>query len=165
MNSILRAASGLFGCFVLFAAGCAQTARDSSFTLRQIDSAPSGNGPVRVVLTTPDETAKADARVVVAFMKIVAVHVATQRQRQIAEARARAAFRKTPGKARYFAVVTEKSAAAPGQKAATSVMIWDTQAETMVANKVYDVESTPRIGTVARFETFSAEYIGDGTTM
>ncbi len=30
-------------------------------------------------------------------------------------------------------------------------------------NNVYDVESTPRVGQTAKFETYSAEYVGSGS--
>ena len=39
-------------------------------------------------------------------------------------------------------------------------MIWDTQSEQIVGNNVYDVESAPPVGQTAKFETFSAEYVG-----
>ncbi len=42
-------------------------------------------------------------------------------------------------------------------------MIWDTQSQEVVGNNVYDVQSTPRVGTTAKFDTYSAEYVGSGT--
>ena len=114
-----------------------------------------------------------------ATVRVIARHQATQRQRQIAEQRARiaqaklhaqrqreAAAAKKSGRRyvakkrpRYLAVDTEKNQeTAPGAKKA--VMIWDTQSEQIVGNNVYDVESTPAIGQTARFETYSAEYVG-----
>ena len=48
-------------------------------------------------------------------------------------------------------------------KAKKAVMIWDTQSETIVGNNVYDVQSPPAVGSTAKFETYSAEYVGSGS--
>ncbi|MDP9292491.1 MAG: hypothetical protein M3O82_09030, partial [Verrucomicrobiota bacterium] len=102
---------------------------------------------------------------------IIAKHQATERQRQIAEARARASYARMSSerkksmrakKVRYIAVDTVKDEkTAPNAK--KSVMIWDTQSQEVVGNNVYDVQSTPRVGTTAKFDTYSAEYVGSGT--
>jgi hypothetical protein len=169
MKPILRQWCSLVGSTALVISGCAQRPAETAFTVRQIDTASRANGAVRIKLTTAGDLAEADADLIVTYVKIVAVRVATKRQRQLAEERARATYRKmttshqaTPKKARYLAVATEKSPSQPGRKAAQSVMIWDTQAQEIVGNNVYDVETEPRIGTVARFETYSAEYVGNG---
>ncbi len=172
MQSSLRQSCGVLAAISLLAGGCAQQQADNSFTLSQIDSSSASRGGVRVKLTTSGDFAEADESLLVAYVKIVAVREATKRQRQVAEQRARATQRKMkithhgkPSKVRYLAVATEKSAPEPGRKAAKvekSVMIWDTQSEQIVGNNVYDVESAPGVGTVARFETYSAEYIGAG---
>ena len=107
---------------------------------------------------------------------------ATEYQRKVAEANARAymaAQRKTsstktarkdqsPAKPtaktklpRYVAVDTAKDKrAAPGTKKV--VMIWDTQSEALVGNNVYDVQNVPAVGSTAKFETYSAQYVGNG---
>ncbi len=107
---------------------------------------------------------------------IIAKHQATQRQRQVATQRARAAVQKLqaqrverPGQPaakkkklpRYIAVETvkEKNTVAQAKKA---VMIWDTQAQDIVGNNVYDIASPPPVGATTRFETYSAEYVGAG---
>jgi hypothetical protein len=62
---------------------------------------------------------------------------------------------------RYVAVDTVKDKrSAPGTK--KDVMIWDTQSESLVGNSVYDVTNVPAIGSTAKFETYSAQYIGTG---
>jgi hypothetical protein len=62
---------------------------------------------------------------------------------------------------RYVAVDTVKDKrSAPGTKKV--VMIWDTQSEALVSNYVYDVQNTPTIGSTAKFETYSAQYVGTG---
>jgi len=154
--------------------GCAQPVADNTFTVRQIDSTSrASDGTVRIKLQTSGTMAEADESMLVQYVAIVAVHEATKRQRQVAQQRAKAAYHKMNAnlsksqhparkKARYLAVVTEKEPRKSGRKVAKSVMIWDTQSEEIVGNNVYDVESTPAIGSVARFETFSAQYIGTG---
>jgi len=109
---------------------------------------------------------------VVAFTAyVIAKHQATERQRRIAEQRARVyyghlapekkmALKKK--KVRYIAVDTEKNDQT-SPKAKKAVMIWDTQSETVVGNNVYDVQNTPSVGSTAKFETYSAEYVGSGS--
>jgi hypothetical protein len=102
---------------------------------------------------------------------IITKRQATERQRKIAEERARRAYAKMPvqrkaalkkKKVRYIAVDTEKDERT-SPKAEKSVMIWDTESEEVVGNNVYDVKSAPQVGTTARFETYSAEYVGSGS--
>ncbi len=62
---------------------------------------------------------------------------------------------------RYIAVDTVKDKRA-SPKAKKVVMIWDTHAEALVGNNIYDVEDPPAVGTKTKFETYSAEYIGAG---
>ena len=125
---------------------------------------------------------------------VIAKHQATERQRRIAEERARTAYQKmvaenrrreaaaaevskpqTSGKKpsvakrppkpaklpRFIAVDTVKDErTAP--KAKKSVMLWDTQAERVVGNDVYDISTSPPVGSTARFETYSAQYVASG---
>jgi hypothetical protein len=42
-------------------------------------------------------------------------------------------------------------------------MIWDTQSQEVVGNDVYDLKSVPPVGSTAKFETYSAEYVGSGS--
>lgn len=173
---------------VLFA-GCAEPAAESAFTIRKIDSGSRGaDGSVRIRLTTPGDLAEADESLVIQFAQIVAKRAATQRQTQIARQRARAVIARErsrearaagadrttrddsprvaarpgsgPRKVRYLAVVTEKSAPIPGKKVEKSVMIFDTSAQEIVGNNVYDIVSPPRSGTLVRFETYAAEFVG-----
>jgi pyruvoyl-dependent arginine decarboxylase (PvlArgDC) len=101
---------------------------------------------------------------------VIAKHQATERQRQIAEERARRAYaqmsteRKSELKARktrYIAVDTERDEHSSPQ-AKKSVMIWDTQSQEVVGNDVYDLKSSPAVGSTAQFDTYSAEYVGSG---
>ncbi len=104
---------------------------------------------------------------------IIAKHQATERQRKIAEQRARiymarlqeqqeaaaAAGQKKAKKPRYIAVQTEKTKQNQGQAA---VMVFDTQSNQIVGNNVYDLKSSPQVGQTAKFDTYSAQYVGAG---
>jgi len=101
---------------------------------------------------------------------VIAKHQATERQRRVAEARARAYYASLAPerkealkkkKVRYIAVDTEKNEQT-SPKAQKSVMVWDTQSETVVNNDVYDVQTAPSVGSTAKFDTYSAEYVGNG---
>ena len=101
---------------------------------------------------------------------IISKHQATERQRQIAEERARVYYGSlAPQKKRalkqknlrYLAVDTLKDENT-SPKAKKAVMVWDTQSGQIVGNQVYDVQSTPTVGSTAQFDTYSAEYVGAG---
>jgi hypothetical protein len=122
----------------------------------------------------PGDTMVAGASVgsiAITTIHIIAKRQASQRQRQVAEQRARAFQAKlTPAKktalkkkkVRYIAVDTEKDQRTSAN-AKKNVMIWDVESEQIVGNNVYDVESTPPVGQTARFETYAAEYVGTGS--
>lgn len=126
-----------------------------------------------------------------AAIVILAKHKATPEQRQIAVARAKKAIAKieteqartaakksktggtkkstakaeTPAKKklpRYIAVDTAKDERTVPQ-AEKSVVIFDTETQEIVGNNVYDVKSTPPVGGTAKFETYTAEYVGNGS--
>ena len=101
---------------------------------------------------------------------VISKHQATERQRRIAEERARVYYahlareKKVAMKqkrVRYIAVDTERSQKATPQ-VKKSVMIWDTQSESVVNNDVYDVQNTPTVGGTGKFDNYSAEYVGSG---
>jgi len=112
-------------------------------------------------------TGVAAGAVIGAVTYIIAKREATERQRRIAEERARAAYAAHQAalkkrKVRYIAVDTEKdNRTSPNAK--KTVMIWDTQSQEVVGNNVYDVKSPPAVGATAKFDTYSAEYVGSGT--
>lgn len=101
---------------------------------------------------------------------VIAKHQATERQRKIAEQRARlylarleeqkaqeraAAKAKKP---RYIAVKTEKSKDTEGEP----VMVFDTHSNQIVGNNVYDLKETPQMGQTAKLDTYSVQYVGTG---
>ncbi len=99
---------------------------------------------------------------------IIAKREATARQRQVATMHAHAAVahlaqrKKSKRSPRYIAVDTVRDdRTAP--RAQKSVMIWDTESSQVVGKDVYDVQTTPPVGSTARFETYSAEYVGNGS--
>src|SRR5262245_22898755 len=106
-------------------AACADPAPQTAYRVQRIESAPAaGEGAVRVKLQTPDDVAEADADLIVNYVQIVAIHEATKRQWEIAQTRARAAWRKMASRPRagkkmprYLAVTTEKSAKPRAAKA------------------------------------------------
>jgi hypothetical protein len=115
---------------------------------------------------------------------VIAEHQATERQRKIAEQRARlymaqraaaqqqatrkAAMAsgsgtkkaKAPKETRYIAVKTQNESFNKGQSA---VMIYDTQSNQIVGNNVYDLKTTPKVGQTSKFDTYTAEYVGTGS--
>jgi hypothetical protein len=108
----------------------------------------------------------ATGAVVGATAYVIAKHQATERQRKIAEERARLAYEQASAsrkasyrKARYIAVDTVREKNSTGAK---SVMIYDTQSQQVVGNNVYDVKQSPKQGTVSKFDTYTAEYVGSG---
>ncbi len=102
---------------------------------------------------------------------IISKQQATERQRKIAEQRARiymarreqqlaaqpAAKKAKP--ARFIAVQTERTEQSQGK---ASVMVFDTQTNEVVGNNVYDLKSAPQVGQTAKFDTYSAQYVGTG---
>jgi uncharacterized membrane protein YgaE (UPF0421/DUF939 family) len=101
-----------------------------------------------------------------AIAYVIAKHEATERQRRIAEERARLAYQKMTAerraqakKHRYIAVATVREKNSTGAK---SVMVYDTQTDQVVGNNVYDLKSAPKDGQVSKFDTYSAEYVGTG---
>jgi hypothetical protein len=110
------------------------------------------------------------AAVIATVVYFVAKHEATERQRQVAEMRARQSYaRMSPKrkaglkqrKVRYIAVDTEKGAKS-SPKARKTVMIYDTQTQKVASNNAYDVEKAPSVGTTAKIDNYSAEYVGSG---
>lgn len=109
---------------------------------------------------------------------VIAKHQASERQKKVAEQRARlylaeqeakekaaaaqasASKKKAKKPARYIAVKTEKEDFNTGKEA---VMVFDTQTNELVGNNVYDVKSTPKAGQMAKFDTYTAEYVGTGS--
>ncbi|GAT32934.1 hypothetical protein TSACC_21337 [Terrimicrobium sacchariphilum] len=108
---------------------------------------------------------------------VIAKYQASERQRKIAEQRARvylaeqaqkqkeqqaaaAAKAKQQKKPRYIAVQTVKEDTNQGK---SQVMIFDTQSNELVGNNVYDLKSSPKVGQTTKFDTYTAEYVGTGS--
>jgi hypothetical protein len=125
-------------------------------------------------------TGAAVGAVVAATAYVISKHQATVRQRKIAEERARIAYahiaakqkarereaaaagKKIQKAPRYIAVDTEKDEHS-SPKAKKAIMIWDTESQDIVGNSVYDVSTPPSVGSTAKFDTYSAEYVGTGS--
>lgn len=169
----------------LFAAGCAEMTPGENAAVFGTTAGLLAGGIARAAGAGTAESfaiGAATGAVVGITTYIIAKHQATERQRRIAEQRAKVyqgrvvtqrkrqeqaakasgkkyAAKKSP---RYIAVDTEKNDQT-SPKAKKSVMIWDTQSETLVGNSVYDVQTPPAVGSTAKFETYSAEYVGSGS--
>jgi hypothetical protein len=111
----------------------------------------------------------AEERAHAAYARIAAHHRAQQQQQQHAVAQKRTTSGGTSSQVgqakpvpRYIAVDTEKSEHTATQ-AKKSVMIWDTETHEIVGNNVYDVSKTPSVGSTAKFDTYTAEYVGSGS--
>ena len=101
-----------------------------------------------------------------ATVEIIAKHEATEQQRQIATQHARTYLKAHPPRSkkrrhRYLAVDTARDSRTSPQ-AQKVVIIFDTEAQQVVGKNVYDVQTAPALESVARFETYSAEYVGSG---
>lgn len=158
----------------LFAAGCAEMTPGENAAVFGSMAGVAAGGIARAAGASTAESfaiGAATGAVVAVTTYIIAKHQATERQRRIAEERARVYYgRLAPekkqalkkNKVRYIAVDTEKNDKT-SPKAKKAVMIWDTQSETVVGNNVYDVQNPPSVGQTAKFETYSAEYVGSGS--
>ncbi|HEY2139987.1 MAG TPA: hypothetical protein VGH00_07900, partial [Chthoniobacterales bacterium] len=62
---------------------------------------------------------------------------------------------------RYIAVDTERGHKT-SPKAKKTVMIYDTQTQRIASNTAYDVDKTPGVGSTAKIDNYSAEYVGSG---
>jgi hypothetical protein len=110
------------------------------------------------------------AAVVAVTIYFIARYEATEHQRQVAEMRGRRAYAGMPEKrkqamkakkVRYIAVDTEKGQKT-SPKAKKTVMIYDTQTQKVASNNAYDVEKAPAVGSTAKIDNYSAEYVGSG---
>jgi hypothetical protein len=110
------------------------------------------------------------AAVVASVIYFVAKHRADERQRQLAEQRGRVTYARMSAKrkanmkakkVRYIAVDTHRGAKS-SPKAKKTVMIYDTQTQRIASNNAYDVAKTPSVGSTAKIDSYSAEYVGSG---
>ncbi len=110
------------------------------------------------------------AAVIAITIYSIARYEATEHQRQVAEIRARQSYARMSAqrranmkakKVRYIAVDTERGQKT-SPKAKKTVMIYDTQTNRVASNTAYDVEKAPSVGTTAKIDNYSAEYVGSG---
>jgi hypothetical protein len=166
--------SSLMAAASILATGCADLTPMQNAGVFGIAGGTAAGGIARASGASTGESVAigaATGAVIAAVTYVIAKHEATERQHRIAEERAQRAYarmsaeRKSKMKARktrYIAVDTEKDQhTAAGAK--KSVMIWDTQSQEVVGNNVYDVKSPPPVGSTAKFDTYSAEYVGSGS--
>jgi len=157
----------------LFCSGCADMTPGQNAAIFGSIAAVTGATVARAAGLRPGQAlavGSAAGALVALTAYVIAKHRATERQRRLAEERARIYYRHLPPatrvalkkkRVRYIAVDTEKNEKT-SPKARKAVMLWDTQSESVVGNSVYDVQSPPRVGATAKFDTYSAEYVGSG---
>jgi osmotically inducible lipoprotein OsmB len=166
--SLIKSASAVLAAGVLLS-GCENMSPETQGLLSGLASGAAAGG-IASAAGASDSTATAiglaTGAAVGAIVYVIAKHEATERQRKIAEERARLAYAQMPParktrvrKTRYIAVPTVREKNSTG---ANSVMVYDTQTQQVVGNNVYDVKSTPKDGEVGKFDTYSAEYVGTG---
>ena len=139
----------LLGALCCFGAGCL-----SSEQIARIEETPGQEGTGIFLSRLPE------------VIKIIATYEATETQRTVASrqaeqvlARIRQELKSGDTLPDHIAVETEPDGRLQGK---STVMLWDTQTEEIVGNKVYDVEETPRPGDVARWESYTATfYVAD----
>jgi hypothetical protein len=127
-----------------------------------VPSLPYGHNDVARTVVT--------AAVIAATIYFIARYEATERQRQVAEMRARRSYahmsaQRRAGmksrKVRYIAVDTEKGQKT-SPKAKKTVMLYDTETQKIASNTAYDVEKSPAPGSTTKIDNYSAEYVGSG---
>ena|SRR5438270_5249386 len=125
-------------------------------------STPFGGGSTAQSIVT--------AAVVATVIYAIARHEANEQQRRIAEERARQSYARMSAqrranmkakKVRYIAVDTERSAKS-SPKAKKTLMVYDTETQKVASNVAYDVEKAPSVGSTAKIDNYSAEYVGSG---
>ena len=177
MNAnILKSSCCVVAASVLFT-GCSGMSPEGNAALAGVVGGVGAGSLARGLGASSGESAAiglATGAVVATTVYIIAKRQATERQRRIAEERGRAAAARMEAqrrnavasnkparkKSRYIAVDTVRDEQSTGAK---SVMIFDTQSQEVVGNNVYDVKSAPPKGSVAKFATHSAEYVGSGS--
>jgi hypothetical protein len=99
-------------------------------------------------------------------VNVLSTSLATEKQRRIVSERGARLVedlrnvKQTPVSTnRYIAVDTAQEQDSTGAK---SVMIYDTQTQKVVGDRVYDVKQDPIVGTLSKIDTYSAEYVGTG---
>jgi hypothetical protein len=166
---LVRSSSAILIAGLFLATGCENLSPEANGALFGTGAGILAGSAARAAGASTGEAAAiglATGAVVGVTVYIIAKHQATERQRRYAEERARLAYQNAPParkavykKTRYIAVDTVREKDAQGAK---SVMIYDTQTDQVVGNNVYDVKQAPKEGTVTKFDTYSAEYVGNG---
>jgi hypothetical protein len=167
-SSLIKSTSALLVAGLMLT-GCENMSPETTGVLSGIIGGVAAGGIAKAAGASNAQAAAiglAAGAVVGATAYVIAKHAATERQRRVAEERARLAYRDASAqrkaamrKRRYIAVDTVRESNSSGAK---SVMIYDVQNNTVVGNNVYDTKQSPKQGTVTKFDTYNAEYVGSG---
>jgi len=57
---------------------------------------------------------------------------------------------------------TQPPSTSAASKAKAAVMLWDTKAQEIIGNKVYEISSVPKVGKVLKWDTHTVQYFGAG---
>ena len=173
MNRLTTSIASLSATAALFATGCENlTPGENAAMFGGITGVAAGSIARAAGASTGQSIAigAAAGAIAAATAFVIVKHQATERQRRLAEQRAKVYYGRMSStkkatlkkkRVRYIAVDTEKNKDT-SPKARKAVMIWDTKSESIVGNTVYDVEKTPSVGQNAKFDTYSAQYVGSG---
>jgi hypothetical protein len=169
MNALLMKSSAVIVVSGLLLTGCENLSPAANGALFGVGAGALSGGIAKAAGASNSQAVAiglATGAAVGATAYIIAKHQATERQRRIAEERARLAYQSAPPprraqyrNSRYIAVDTVREKDASGAK---SVMIYDTQTQQVVGNNVYDLKRSPKEGTISKYDTYSAEYVGGG---
>jgi hypothetical protein len=160
MNTRTLKAVCLLAAGTILASASIGTTRAQFPYIPSLPSIGAGNTTERIVT----------AAVIAITIYSIARYEATEHQRQVAEMRARQSYARMSAqrranmkakKVRYIAVDTERGQKT-SPKAKKTVMIYDTQTQKVASNTAYDVEKAPSVGTTAKIDNYSAEYVGSG---
>src|SRR5450432_2393139 len=174
MNIPMLKTSSLVAAASIFVAGCADLTPLQNAGVFGVAGGTAAGGIARASGASTGQAVAigaATGAAIAVVTYVIANHQATESQHRIAEERAQRAYARMPAerkskmkarKTRYIAVDTEKDQHTSAE-AKKSVMIWDTQSQEVVGNNVYDVKSPPPVGSTAKFDTYSAEYVGSGS--
>src|SRR3954451_19540123 len=153
MNSTFRKSASAMSVATIFLTGCENTSPTTAGVLSGLAAGALVGGIVSAAGGSPDSAIAAGmaaGAAIGAAVYIVAKHKATERQRRVAEERARLAYERMSAERkarvrqrRYIAVPTVRERDSTGQQ---SVMVFDTQSQQVIGNNVYDVKTAPRDG-------------------
>ncbi len=141
---------------VLLAAGCADTPATPA------GPAAAALGRKFVAVRKDQPNRPADAVVIARQSQATPEQAAIARKRVIAFlVGLKPAEKNLVEAGRYICVTTKRTAGSPGS---VTCMSWDTQTQSFVGNNAYDLINAPPVPSTVKFPTFTATYVGEGSS-